>query len=184
MQITRLKISDLCLVQPVRRGDHRGWFMESYNRAAFFEAGLNADFVQDNQSFSAQKGTVRGLHWQNPPFEQVKLVRVLRGSILDIAVDIRRSSPTFGQHVAVRLDAEKGASLYIPSGFAHGFCTLEDNVEVAYKVSQIYAPQAEAGLLWHDPALCMDWPVAVDKAIVSDKDCLLPPLAAIKSGFL
>jgi dTDP-4-dehydrorhamnose 3,5-epimerase len=182
MDIDSLHLPDVKLVRPRRFGDERGWFMETYRHEAFLAAGIADEFVQDNQSFSAARGTVRGLHLQRPPHAQAKLVRVLSGRILDVAVDLRRSSATFGQHVAVEIP-DDGTSVYVPMGFAHGFCTLTDNVTVAYKVSGTYAPQAEAGVRWNDPALGISWPVSEAEATLSAKDRRLPFLAELEPVF-
>jgi dTDP-4-dehydrorhamnose 3,5-epimerase len=165
------------IITPRRFGDARGWFSEVYSKKLFGEAGIELDFVQDNHSASSTKGTLRGLHFQTPPFAQDKLVRVTRGRILDVAVDLRRSSPTFGQHVAVELSQENGRQLLVPVGFAHGFCTLEDDTEVLYKVTNYYAPTHDFGLAWDDPELGIAWPVPPDQAILSDKDRKHPRLA-------
>jgi dTDP-4-dehydrorhamnose 3,5-epimerase len=165
------------IITPRRFGDARGWFSEVYSKKLFGEAGIELDFVQDNHSASSTKGTLRGLHFQTPPFAQDKLVRVTRGRILDVAVDLRRSSPTFGQHVAVELSQENGRQLLVPVGFAHGFCTLEDDTEVLYKVTNYYAPTHDFGLAWDDPELGIAWPVPPDQAILSEKDRKHPRLA-------
>ena len=183
MDIVPLAIPDLKLARPKRSGDARGWFMETYRRGRMADVGVTADFVQDNQSFSATRGTVRGLHLQKPPRAQAKLIRVLSGRIFDVALDLRGSSRTYGRHVAIELGAEDGVSLYIPPGFAHGFCTLTENVMVAYKVSDTYAPEAEAGVLWSDPALGIAWPVAGTEAVVSERDRRLPLLSALEPIF-
>jgi dTDP-4-dehydrorhamnose 3,5-epimerase len=183
MEVVPLAIPAVKLVRPRRSGDARGWFMETYRRDRMAEAGITDDFVQENQSFSAARGTVRGLHLQRPPRAQAKLIRVLSGRIFDVALDLRRSAPTYGRHVAVELGAEDGASLYIPAGFAHGFCTLTQNVVVAYKVSDTYAPEAEAGVFWRDPDLGISWPVGVDEAVVSERDRRLPLLSALEALF-
>jgi dTDP-4-dehydrorhamnose 3,5-epimerase len=182
MDILTLEIPDVKLVRPRRFGDERGWFMETYRREALASAGITDDFVQDNQSFSAASGTVRGLHLQKPPRAQAKLVRVLKGRILDVAVDLRGSSPTFGQHVAVEIP-DDGTSLYVPIGFAHGFCTLTENVVIAYKVSDTYAPAAEAGVRWNDPMLRIGWPLTEAQATLSAKDRELPLLADLEPIF-
>jgi dTDP-4-dehydrorhamnose 3,5-epimerase len=168
------------IITPRRFGDARGWFSEVYSKKLFGEAGIELDFVQDNHSASSTKGTLRGLHFQTPPFAQDKLVRVTQGRILDVAVDLRRSSPTFGQHVAVELSQENGRQLLVPVGFAHGFCTLEDDTEVLYKVTNYYAPAHDFGLAWDDPELGIAWPVASGEAILSDKDRAHPRLADLK----
>lgn len=163
--------------------DPRGIFSETYSRRDFAALGVAGEFVQDNWSLSERVGTVRGLHFQRRPHAQAKLVRALRGRILDVAVDLRRSSPTFGAHVAVELAAGDGRMLYVPEGFAHGFCTLEPATEVAYKVTADYAPESDAGIAWDDPALGIDWPVAAGEALVSRKDALLPPLGDLPTVF-
>ena len=164
------------LIRPRRFGDARGWFMETYSETSALAAGVDVPFVQDNQSFSATKGTIRGLHFQRPPRAQAKLVRCVRGSIMDYAVDVRRGSPTYGKYVAAELTAEGGEQLFVPVGFAHGFVTLEPDVEIAYKVSDLYAPDCEGGVIWNDPDLAIDWPVSAEDAITSDKDKILPRL--------
>jgi dTDP-4-dehydrorhamnose 3,5-epimerase len=183
MQITALSIPDVLLIEPKRFGDARGFFSETYSRAAFAKAGLAMEFVQDNHSRSTEAGTVRGLHFQTPPFAQDKLVRVTRGRILDVAVDIRKASPTFGRHVTAELSAENWAQLLVPVGFAHAFVTLEPDTEVIYKVSNVYAPQNDAGILWNDPDLGIAWPVPATAATLSDKDVGLPRLKNIVSPF-
>lgn len=176
--MTTLAIPDVKLITPRRFADDRGWFTETWSRNA-----LDVDFCQDNQSLSHAIGTVRGLHFQKPPHAQAKLVSVLRGRILDVAVDIRRGSPTFGRHVAVELSAEDGNQLFVPRGFAHGFCTLERDTHVLYKVDAFYAPESDAGLYWADAALGITWPVDEAKAHLSPKDAKLPRLADIVSPF-
>ena len=176
-------IAGLIVLEPKKFGDHRGFFSETYNRARLAEMGFDADFVQDNHSLSVEKGVVRGLHYQSPPFAQDKLVRVVRGAILDVAVDIRRGSPTWGDHVAVELSAENWRQLLVPKGFAHGFVTLEPDTEVVYKVTDVYAPANDHGLLWSDPDLGIDWPVGAEAAILSDKDRVQPLLAELDSPF-
>lgn len=183
MKVTSLAIPTVKLVEPVRHGDRRGFFMETYSRRRFEEHGIGGEFVQDNHSLSAQIGVVRGLHFQSPPHAQGKLVRVVRGAIFDVAVDIRHGSPTFGEHVTARLDADNGAQLWIPVGFAHGFCTLEPATEVVYKVTDYFAPECDRGLSWSDPALAIDWPVSIGEVVVSAKDAELPRLAELPSYF-
>lgn len=183
LEIRRLAIPDVIRVTPRRIGDLRGWFSETYNEQRFAAAGIGIRFVQDNQSCSARAGTVRGLHFQAPPFAQAKLVRVLRGSVFDVAVDLRRSSATYGRWIAETLTASGGEQLLIPAGFAHGFCTLEADTEVLYKVDSHYAPTHDLGLCWNDPALGIAWPVGPDAALLSDKDRRLPPLAALPAYF-
>ncbi len=171
------------LVTPRRFGDPRGWFMETFSAAHFRAFGITEDFVQDNHSLSVPLGTVRGLHFQAPPAAQAKLVRTLRGRILDVVVDLRRASPFFGRHVAVELSAENGQQLYVPEGFAHGFCTLEPDTEITYKVSAPYAPALDRGLAWDDPALAIAWPVSAEVAAISAKDRDQPRLADLPPYF-
>ncbi len=173
-----LSIPDVRLITPRRFSDDRGWFSETFSLRT-----LDTIFCQDNMSLSVNAGTVRGLHFQRPPSAQAKLVMVLQGRILDVAVDIRRASPTFGQHVAVELSAAEGNQLYIPRGFAHGFCTLEPGTQVMYKVDAFYAPESDAGIFWADPDLAINWPVRVDQAHLSPKDLGLPRLKDIDSPF-
>lgn len=163
--------------------DARGVFAETYSRRDFAALGIAEDFVQDNESVSFRAGTVRGLHFQIPPFAQAKLVRVLRGRIVNVGVDLRRASPSFGRHVAVGLVAGDGQQVYWPAGFAHGFCTLEDDTVVAYKVDAPYAPEHDRGLAWDDPALGIAWPVAPGTAILSDRDRQWPGLDALPELF-
>ena len=179
MQIKELEIPGVFLLAPRRFHDCRGYFSELYNAKALAEAGIDDVFVQDNFSLSSRAGTVRGLHYQVAPYSQVKLVRVSRGRILDVAVDLRPSSPNYKRHVSTELSAENGFQIYIPNGFGHGFCTLEPDTELVYKVSSHYAPGAEAGVLWSDPELNIDWPVSERDAILSEKDAKLPLLKEI-----
>ncbi len=171
------------LIATKRHSDARGWFSESYNEQTLAARGIICRFVQDNQSMSAQKGTIRGLHFQTPPKAQAKLVRVLRGGIVDVAVDIRQGSPTYGNFVTAELSADNGYQLYVPAGFAHGFCTLEDETEVSYKVSELYSPTHDAGLRWDDPQIAVPWPLARDEAVVSEKDARQPSLDQYRSPF-
>ncbi|MDK2746732.1 MAG: dTDP-4-dehydrorhamnose 3,5-epimerase [Brevundimonas sp.] len=171
------------LIRPRRFGDARGWFMETYSETSALAAGVDVRFVQDNQSFSATKGTIRGLHFQRPPRAQAKLVRCVRGSIMDYAVDVRRGSPTYGKYVAAELTAEGGEQLFVPVGFAHGFVTLEPDVEIAYKVSDLYAPDCDGGIVWNDPTIGIDWPLPASGAVLSDKDKALPTLVEFDSPF-
>lgn len=182
LQVANFDISGVKLVTPKRFGDTRGFFSETYNAQSLAQVGITDVFVQDNHSLSAEPGTVRGLHFQCPPSAQVKLVRVVRGVILDVAVDIRRDSPTFGQHVAVELSAENWQQLYVPAGFAHGFCTLVPDTEVVYKVTDYYAPEADAGLAWNDPGIGIDWPDFAG-AQVSGKDAQWPGIKGFESPF-
>ena len=183
LSVEPLAIPAVKILRPRRFGDHRGFFSETYNKQTFADAGVDDDFVQDNHSLSGTVGTVRGLHFQSPPHAQTKLVRVTRGAILDVAVDIRRSSPTFGQHVAARITAAEWNQILVPIGFAHGFVTLEPDTEVIYKVTGYYAPDHDHGILWNDPALGIDWGTAPGAASLSDKDRALPRLAEITSPF-
>ncbi|MDE0157256.1 MAG: dTDP-4-dehydrorhamnose 3,5-epimerase [Gammaproteobacteria bacterium] len=183
MQVERLNIPAVRLLVPEKYGDARGFFSETYNRKSLAALGIDIDFVQDNHSLSADKGTVRGLHFQTPPFAQDKLVRVARGSVYDVAVDLRRGSPTYGRHISAVLSAQAWNQLLVPIGFAHGFMTLEPDTEVIYKVSNYYAPDHDKGLLWNDPALGIAWPLAEDEAILSEKDRILPRLADLTTPF-
>ena len=161
----------------MRHGDDRGWFSELYRRDVLQAAGIDVDFVQDNESFSATPGTLRGIHYQLAPFVQVKLVRVIRGSIVDVAVDLRRSSSTFGEHVQVTLSAEQGNQLLVPAGFGHAFCTLEANTQVGYKVTDVYSPQSERSVRWNDPTLAIPWELGGRNPTLSDRDAEAPELA-------
>ncbi len=172
------RLPEVIEIVPPRFGDSRGWFSETWQRERFVEAGIAIDWMQDNQSFSATRGTVRGLHFQAAPHAQDKLVRVLSGAIFDVAVDLREGSPRFGQWVGVELSAAAGNQLLVPRGFAHGFATLCDDVAVLYKVSARYAPECERAIIWNDPAIGIDWPI-VGAPLLSDKDLAAPPLADI-----
>ena len=171
------------LLRPRRFADERGWFVETYNRRGAEAAGIADVFVQDNHSLSRPVGTVRGLHFQCPPHAQAKLVRCARGRILDVAVDLRDGSPTFGRHVAAELTAENGYQLYIPVGFAHGFATLEPDSEVIYKVSDLYAPECDGGIAWDDPTIAICWPLPPGGPVLSPKDATLPRLDGFASPF-
>ena len=183
MQIKATAIPAVKLLWPTRLVDERGFFSEIYSRRTYADTGIDTDFVQDNLSLSRLPGTVRGLHFQTPPHDQAKLVGVVTGRMLDVAVDLRDGSPTFGKHVSVELSADDDAQLFVPEGFAHGFCTLEPDTRVTYKVSAFYAPENEAGILWHDPALGIEWPVTPETAQVSEKDRMLPALADVETCF-
>lgn len=183
LSVEETAISAVKIVTPKKFGDHRGFFSETWSRKAFTDAGLDLDFVQDNQSLSASVGTLRGLHFQSPPFAQDKLMRVTRGRILDVAVDIRASSPTFGRHVAVELSAENWRQLLVPVGFAHGFVALEPDTEVLYKVTAPYAPENDHGLAFDDPALGIDWRLPLSDLKLSDKDRKHPRLAEMLRYF-
>jgi dTDP-4-dehydrorhamnose 3,5-epimerase len=183
MQVTQTDIADIKLITPVRHVDSRGFFSEVFKESVLQEHGIGTHFVQDNHSLSASKGVVRGLHFQIPPFAQAKLLRVTAGSIFDVAVDIRWGSPSFGRHVAAMLSAAGGNQIFIPEGFAHGYCTLEPDTEVIYKVSAYYSAEHDRGLLWNDPALAIAWPVAADGAVVSDRDQKHPVLSCLPRFF-
>ncbi|WP_347052922.1 dTDP-4-dehydrorhamnose 3,5-epimerase [Flavobacterium olei] len=173
MQIEKTLIKDLVVVEPTVFGDERGYFFESYSEVKFKEQGIDIDFVQDNQSFS-KKGTLRGLHYQNPPFAQTKLVRVLEGEIIDVAVDLRKDSPTYGKSFSVLLSAENKKQLLVPQGFAHGFSVISETASVMYKCDQFYNKASEGGIKYDDPSLNIDWGMNLDEAIVSEKDQILP----------
>ncbi|MBB5047016.1 dTDP-4-dehydrorhamnose 3,5-epimerase [Rhodopseudomonas rhenobacensis] len=183
MNIETLSISGLLLVTPKKHGDQRGFFSETFRADVFAAAGGDANFVQDNHVLSTQRGVVRGLHFQTPPHAQGKLVRCTRGAILDVAVDIRVGSPTYGQHVAAELSAENWRQLWVPPGFAHGYVTLEDNCEVIYKVTDYYAPDCDRGIAWDDPALAIDWRIPASDIILSDKDKKQPRLQDAAAAF-
>ena len=172
------------VIVPNQHVDDRGWFSETFHEMRLHDIGIPHRFIQENQSHSKRAGTLRGLHFQLPPAAQAKLVSVLRGRILDVAVDIRNSSPTFGKHVSTELSAESGRQIYIPVGFAHGFITLEDEVTVMYKVSNYYAPAYDTGIRWNDPDIAIPWPVRNADIILSDKDKLLPLLKEFASPFV
>lgn len=171
------------LIRPRRIGDARGWFVETYKADRYAALGVDVAFMQDNHSMSRDAGTLRGLHWQAPPYGQDKLVRCVRGAIWDVAVDARRGSPSFGQWVAAELSAENGHQLFIPIGFAHGFVTLEPDSEVEYKVSAGYSAASEGGVMWNDPKLALPWPLDGRAPILSAKDELLPALDEATSPF-
>ena len=183
MKIERLAIPEVLLITPPRFGDDRGYFSETYSHPRMADAGVPEPFVQDNQSFSRACFTVRGLHCQVAPFVQGKLVRVLRGAIWDVAVDARAGSPTFGQHAAAVLSAENGSQLWVPPGFLHGFCTIEADTEVAYKVTGLYDRASERGVLWTDATLALPWPAPAGEAMLSDKDRVLPGWADAAGWF-
>lgn len=179
MLIKRMTIPDVCLIHSLAHEDSRGDLFESYKRSQFIAAGIACDFVQENHSRSIDRGIIRGLHYQLPPRSQAKLIRCIRGAILDVAVDIRVKSPTFGQHITQILSSRNRLQLWIPAGFAHGFCTLEPESEVIYKMTDYYSPRHERGVSFADPTLAINWPVASDKAKLSAKDSALPLLSDI-----
>lgn len=183
MEVSETKLSGVNLIIPRRLGDHRGFFAETYSQRAYSALGVGAEFVQDNHSLSTAVGTVRGLHFQAPPHAQAKLVRCGRGAIFDVAVDIRRGSPTYGRWVGYTLSAENGAQLYIPLGFAHGFITLEPDSEIIYKCSDYYAAETEGALRWNDPDIGIAWPL-ISAPVLSEKDAAAPLMAGFNSPFI
>ena len=184
MDVVRLDIPEIVLLRPRRIADARGHFSETWRRDALAAAGIAVDFVQDNLSLSARRGTLRGLHFQSPPHAQAKLVGVITGRILDVAVDVRVGSPTYGRHVAHELGADDGRQLYVPAGFLHGFVTLEPDTRVFYKVSDVYAPACDGAVRWDDPDLAIDWGVAAGEVIISDKDAAAGAFADFRSPFV
>jgi dTDP-4-dehydrorhamnose 3,5-epimerase len=182
MNIEHTAIQDLVIITPTVFEDERGYFMESYNKTKLTDLGINIEFVQDNQSFS-KKGTLRGLHYQNPPFAQTKLVRVLEGEIIDVAVDLRKDSSTYGQSVAVLLTSENKKQLLVPQGFAHGFSVISETAVVLYKCDQFYDKASEGGIRFDDSKLNIDWGMDLKEAIVSEKDLVLPDFANCNSQF-
>jgi len=175
-------MGNVILFAPRRFSDSRGWFSETFNARREAEIGINVDFVQDNQSYSALPGTIRGIHFQRPPHAQAKLVRCSRGRLIDYAVDLRRGSPTYGRHVAAELSAENGYQLFIPVGFGHAFITLEPGTEICYKVNDFYSPECDGGIRWDCPDIAIDWPLH-GTAVLSDKDVALPTLQGFDSPF-
>ncbi len=180
MRVIKTEIPGVVMLEPRVCGDERGYFYESYNKALFAEQGIPLEFVQDNHVSSA-KGIIRGLHYQKDPMAQAKLVRVVRGAIFDVAVDIRKGSPTFGQYAAATLSAENRRMIFVPAGFAHGYCSLEDNSEVLYKVSGLYSPLDEAGIIWNDPEVGIQWPKLNVDYKLSPKDLALPQLRELET---
>ena len=183
MLIERFSIEDIFAIVPMKRVDQRGFFSETYRSETFSSQGIGANFVQENHVYSAERGVLRGLHFQIPPRAQGKLVRCIRGAILDVAVDIRNQSPTFGHHVALELSAANWKQLWLPPGFAHGYITLEPNCEVIYKVTDYWAPDCERGLAWDDPSLDIDWRCSSSDMILADKDRRNPRLADLDLVF-
>ncbi|HWZ16162.1 MAG TPA: dTDP-4-dehydrorhamnose 3,5-epimerase [Mucilaginibacter sp.] len=182
MKVIETPLKGVLIIEPRVFDDARGYFYESYNKARFTEAGISVDFVQDNQSLS-QKGAVRGLHGQADPFTQGKLVRVINGKVLDVALDIRKGSPTFGKHFSIELSGENKRQLWIPAGFLHGFSTLDDDTIFTYKVNNYYDKASEIGVLWNDPDLGIDWGIDQNTAVLSPKDELLPKFKDFVSPF-
>jgi dTDP-4-dehydrorhamnose 3,5-epimerase len=183
MEVERLAIPDVLVLHAPKRGDHRGFFSETFRQDVFAREGVDVAFVQDHFSFSAARGVVRGMHWQTQPAAQAKLVRCFKGAILDVVVDIRKGSPTYGRHVSAELTADNWAQIFVPVGFAHGFCTLTENCEVFYKVTAPYAPQCEGGLRWNDPGLGIDWPIRPAEATLSARDLEWPDFKTFISPF-
>ncbi len=183
MQIEDTKLAGVKLITPRRFGDHRGFFSESYSRKDLAENGIDVEFVQDNHSLSMTPGTVRGLHFQAPPHAQDKLVRCGKGALFDVAVDIRKGSPTYGQWVGFELSFENGAQVLVPAGFAHGFVTLVPDTEIIYKCSDYYVPETEGALIWNDPDIGIDWPYQ-GEVVLSDKDAKAPGFAGFDSPFM
>lgn len=183
MKRIETKLEGVYIVEPIVHGDHRGYFMETYSTKAFADIGIHAVFVQDNQSFSAQKGTLRGIHFQNAPMAQAKLVRVVKGAVLDVAVDLRKGSPTYRQWIAVELSAENKRMLYIPRGFGHGFKTLTDHVEFCYKVDNLYSREHDRGIRFNDPSIGVDWG-EIDASLLSEKDTTSPLLEDSDCNFI
>lgn len=176
------KLEGVCIVEPDVHGDNRGYFMETYSTKTFADIGINNVFVQDNQSFSAQKGILRGIHFQNAPMAQAKLVRVTKGAVLDVAVDLRKGSPTYKQWVAVELTAENKRMLFIPRGFGHGFVTLTEDVEFCYKVDNLYSKECDRGIRFNDPSIGVDW--GIECPILSQKDTTSPMLDESDCNFV
>ena len=182
MTIEKTAIVDLVIINPTVFQDSRGFFFESYNQVKFHEKGINYKFIQDNQSFS-KRGVVRGLHLQINPFAQAKLVRVLEGEILDVAVDFRKNSATYGQHVSVVLSADNKKQLMVPHGFAHGFSVLSETASVMYKVDQLYHKESERGIRYDDATLAIDWQLEPNEVIISEKDLILPSFEDVDGEF-
>ena len=181
MKVIETEIPGVLIIETDVFGDHRGYFTETYSKPKYEKLGITVDFVQDNMSFSGQKGTLRGLHWQNPPYAQSKLVSCTKGKVIDVAVDIRKGSPTYGKWVSVELSAENKKQLLIPRGFGHGFVTLTDDVEFLYKADNYYASEADAGIRWNDPDVGVEW--GVENPILSEKDKKNPFLKDCKELF-
>ena len=183
MQVLSSHFRNVKLLRPMRHVDNRGFFSEAYSRRDYAAIGIHNDFVQDNHSLSLRQGVVRGLHFQLPPFAQAKLLRVLRGTIFDVVVDIRTGSPSYGQHIATVLSAKDWNQIFIPAGFAHGFCTLEPDTEILYKVDNYYSREHDCGIRWNDPTIGIAWPITGSEAELSEKDRNLPLLKSIQDVF-
>jgi dTDP-4-dehydrorhamnose 3,5-epimerase len=181
MEFQKTTLKDAILIKPKVFGDHRGFFMETYSEKLFKKNGIESDFVQDNHSMSAEKGVLRGLHFQENPHSQAKLVRVTKGKVYDVIVDLRKDSPTFKKWEGFELSAENKLTLFVPKGFAHAFCTLEENTEFMYKVDDFYAPECDSGIIWNDPELQIDWPI--ENPILSEKDKNLKTLKELTLSF-
>lgn len=179
LSVKDCKIPDVKCIQPKLFEDDRGFVAESFSQARFAEHGITAPFVQENISFSKKAGTLRGLHFQKPPYAQAKLIHVLRGKVFDVAVDLRPNSPTYGQHVSIVLAANDPTFFYIPRGFAHGFYTLEDDCTILYKIDGYYTPESEGGIKWDDPDLAIEWPLLSDETLLSEKDVILPSFKSL-----
>ena len=183
MKVIKTEIPEVKIIKPTVFGDERGYFLESFNKKAFEENIGPITFVQDNESKSS-KGVVRGLHFQKPPFTQAKLVRCIEGEVLDVAVDIRKGSPTYGKHISVKLSGENKKQLFVPRGFAHGFAVLSETAVFAYKVDNSYAPEYDGGIIWNDPDLQIDWNLSENEVKLSDKDAKLPTLGSLDNPFI
>ena len=183
MKFIKTEIPDVIIIEPAVFGDDRGYFLESYNKKAFEENIGFVNFVQDNESKSS-KGVLRGLHFQKPPFTQAKLVRCIEGEVLDVAVDIRKGSPTYGKYVAVKLTGQNKKQLFVPRGFAHGFAVLSETAVFAYKVDNTYAPEYDGGIIWNDTHLQIDWNLSENEVKLSDKDVKLPNLTSLDNPFI
>lgn len=179
-EVRRLDLPEVLLITPAKHGDQRGFFSETYSRKALAQAGFDKAFVQDNHSLSGKRGILRGLHFQRPPVMQDKLVRVTRGAVFDVAVDIRKGSPSFGQWVGVELSADNWRQILVPAGFAHGFLTLTETAEVLYKVTDYYAPDAEGGLAWNDPEVGIDWPLRPEEILTNARDGQWPGIRQLE----
>ena len=186
MKAIKTKIPGVLIIETDVFGDHRGYFRETYSKPKYAEHGIDVEFVQDNMSFSAQKGTLRGLHWQNPPYAQSKLVSCTKGAVIDVAVDIRKGSPTYGEWVSVELTAENHRQFFIPQGFAHGFLTISDDVEFRYKVDNVYNKESEGGMRYDDPSVNVDWGSVLNgiEPVLSEKDAHGPTLEDANNQFV
>jgi dTDP-4-dehydrorhamnose 3,5-epimerase len=182
-EVRQLEIRDVLLVRPSKFADRRGYFMETYNRSEYSALGISCEFIQDNQAMSVASGTIRGLHFQHPPRAQAKLVRVLKGRVYDVAVDLRRGSPTYGRWYATILSDAGREQLFVPRGFAHGYCTLEPNTEIAYKVDEYYESDYDAGLRWNDPTIGIKWPVIDSEVVLNERDQTLPLFTEFETPF-